>query len=123
MSAWLVSRWLVRSYCLILACGFFGCATTKVDWNSRVGKVTYDEIVVDMGPPDKQAKLQDGTCVAEWLTRRSSHVAYVGGFYGPGCYYYPPYYPAYTDYYSPDYYLRLVFDPEGRLQSWKQFRR
>ena len=105
-----------------------GCATPKVDWNSRVGKVTYDEVVVDLGPPDKQAKLQNGTVVAEWVTHRPSHTVVVSGYYGAGCYY-PPYYyyapfpPIYTDYYSPAYWLRLTFDPNGTLEAWKNFRR
>jgi hypothetical protein len=104
-----------------------GCATVKVDWDSRVGKVTFDEIVVDMGPPDKQAKLQDGTLVAEWITRRASHTTVVSGYYGGGGYY-PHYYyapagPVYTDYYSPDYFLRLTFGADGKLQAWKKLRR
>jgi hypothetical protein len=48
-----------------------GCSTTKkVDWNSRVGSYTYDQAMVEYGPPDKQAKLSDGRTVAEWITRR-----------------------------------------------------
>jgi hypothetical protein len=27
--------------------------------------------LVELGPPDKQAKLSDGKTVAEWITRRS----------------------------------------------------
>ena len=28
-----------------------------------------------------------------------------------------------VDYYMPDYFLRLVFDPSGRLKEWKRFAR
>jgi hypothetical protein len=27
--------------------------------------------------------------------------------------------PTYVD--SPDYYLRLIFGPDGKLQTWKKF--
>ena len=40
-----------------------GCATNRVDWNARVGNYTYQQAVLDMGPPDRQAKLEDGTTV------------------------------------------------------------
>jgi hypothetical protein len=49
-----------------------GCSTTKkVDWNSRVGSYTYDQAIIEYGPPDKQAKLGDGRTVVEWITRHS----------------------------------------------------
>jgi len=102
-----------------------GCATPKIDWNSRVGKITFDEVVVDMGPPDRQAKLQNGVVVAEWLTRRSSRTLVLSGYYGADCFY-PHYFapvPLYTDYQSPDHFLRLTFNADGRLHSWKNIRR
>ena len=42
-----------------------------MNWNSRVGNFTYDQAVIELGPPDKQAKLSDNTVVAEWIKRRS----------------------------------------------------
>ena len=113
---------------LALVCFTCGCAATKVDWDSRVGKVTYDEIVVDLGPPDKQAKLQDGTIVAEWMTRRATQMTtVVGGYYGRGYYhphaFYGPLDATYIDSYSPAYFVRLTFAPDGKLQSWKKLRR
>jgi len=105
-----------------------GCATTKIDWNSRIGKGTYDETVVEIGPPDKQATLRDGTIVAEWITRRATHTtAVVSGYYGAGYYYpgafYGPVAPTYVDSYALDFILRLTFGPDGKLQSWKKLRR
>ena len=112
---------------LVLAVCLAGCATSKTNWSTLVGKVTFDEVVVDMGPPDKQARLQDGTIVAEWITRRATHTTTIIGGYGPGYYYpgawYGPVGPTYTDYYSPDFFLRLTFGPDGKLQSWKKLRR
>jgi len=97
-----------------------GCATNKIDWAARVGTYTHDEAVVELGPPDKQEKLTDGTVVAEWLIQRG-RVAYVGGagYYG---------YPGWRGYYGPsyiqsgpDYFVRLMFDTNGKLIAWKKF--
>jgi len=102
-----------------------GCSTPRVDWQARVGRYTYDQAVLELGPPDKQATLTDGTRVADWVTRRggmeSVAVGGVGGYYGPYCY--RPWYPAYVNHYVPDYFLRLIFDPEGTLEGWKKFAR
>lgn len=64
--------WLF-TFLLLVAAFISGCKTTPpVDWDSRVGTYTYDQAVIELGPPDKQAKLDDGKTVAEWITRRSS---------------------------------------------------
>jgi hypothetical protein len=106
----------------MLAWCLAGCATTpKIDWNSRLGNYTYDQAVVELGPPDRSAQLTDGSVVAEWLTMRGysgGAVYHYGGPYyrwspGPMIYHYadPP---------APDRFLRLVFGPDGKLASWKQ---
>jgi hypothetical protein len=98
-----------------------GCATDKTDWSSRIGIFTYDQAVTELGPPDKYAKLSDGTMVAEWLTRRGYSGGSVSMFYGYGhpYYYHPlPYY--YSDPGSPDYFIRLTFGPDGKLTAWKR---
>jgi len=100
-----------------------GCATNRTDWNSRVGNYTYDQAVLEMGPPDKQTKLSDGKTVAEWYTRSSGgsglSIGVGGGSYGshsgmgvgmsksmdsggsgPG--------------------LKLVFGTDGKLNSWSK---
>jgi len=116
--------------CLIGMAGIIlvGCTTRPtVDWNARLGSYTFDQAVIDLGPPDKQATLSDGGLVAEWMTRRGS---FYGTGYGAAYYGHPHrpygYYPGYAmapyemDK-SPDQYLRLVFDPERRLSGWNQF--
>lgn len=102
-----------------------GCATAKIDWNARLGNYSYDQAVLELGPPDKEAKLTDGTVVADWLTRRGFRYPYTTtGCYGPCApWYYGPLYPTYTDAYSPDYYLRLTFASDGKLRVWKKFAR
>src|SRR5689334_12405830 len=91
---------------LLVALLVAGCATNKADWSSRVGTYTLDQAILELGPPDKQAQLQDKSVVADWMLRRGyayhyPAYTYWGSFYGPV---YPGYY---TDGYSPDSFLRL----------------
>ena len=59
---------------LVLALFASGCASKpKVDWNARVGNFTYDQAVIELGPPARQSTLSDGRKVAEWVT------GYTGG--------------------------------------------
>ncbi|MGC8830233.1 MAG: hypothetical protein ACP5MG_10755 [Verrucomicrobiia bacterium] len=92
----------------------FGCATKpKIDWNARVGNYTFDDAVKEFGPPDKSARLSDGTMICEWLQIRG----YTRGHYV----YFPgslPYY--WTEPPSPDRFLRLTFSPDGKLIEWKK---
>lgn len=97
-----------------------GCATKRIDWGARVGNYTFDQAVAEIGPPDKQAKLTDGTLVAEWMTGRGQHQMFATGGYYRSPYHMWPYAPTYVDTYSPDYFLRLTFGPDGRLQAWKK---
>lgn len=97
-----------------------GCASTPpVNWNARIGNYTFDQAVIDLGPPDKQAKLSNGQTVAEWIHREHS-AASIGigtGFFTPGVgvgvgesvgsgY--------------REHILKLVFGPDGRLVSWSK---
>jgi hypothetical protein len=95
------------------------CATMRVDWSARVGHFSYDQAVLELGPPDKSATLKDGTVVAEWLTRRGYSYGY--SVYGYSPWYYGPFYPGYGEVNSPDYFLRLTFGPDGMLKAWKRF--
>lgn len=102
-----------------------GCATTpKIDWTSRVGSYTYDQAVMDFGPPQRFAKLSDGGTVAEWLTSRGYVYASSPFVYGYYPFWYGPFYPGYVDLYTaPNRYLRLIFDPKGILKDWRKFYR
>lgn len=91
-----------------------GCASNKIDWGSRVGNYTFDDVVLEMGPPDKVATLQDGTKVAEWLTSKGRRMG--GSFFiSRGRFIHST-----PDFEGPDYYMRLIFDQDGRLTSYKQ---
>jgi len=107
--------------CFSLVVFLAGCTTHKKDWNARVGNFTFDQAVVEMGPPTKQAKLIDGTLVAEWETQRGyAQTSYVGGGYYGRRGYYGGYAPMPVTTVSPTYFLRLTFAPDGKLQSWKR---
>jgi hypothetical protein len=50
-----------------------GCASTpKIDWQSQVGSATYDSVVKELGPPDKESRLTDGTLISEWISASRS---------------------------------------------------
>jgi len=105
---------------LPLSVALTGCSTTKkVDWNGRVGTYTYDQAILELGPPDKQAKLSDGQTVAEWITRRSGGAGltigtgYYGGSGGVGVS------QSVGSGYG-DRSLKLTFDTEGRLSNWSK---
>jgi hypothetical protein len=106
--------------------GWAGCATQRVDFSARVGQLTFDQAVLELGAPDKQARLTDGTVVAEWRTQRGQAAVYstARGFYGPaGWPYYGSLAPTYYQPATPDYFLRLTFGPDGKLAAWKHYAR
>jgi hypothetical protein len=112
-------RW-TRLIWTVLVCFAAGCASTpKIDWSSRVGNYTYDQAILELGPPDKAAELSDGTLVADWSSRtRSGPVFSFGlgtGFYGRNS--------AVSVGQSVSTggagaQLRLTFDPDRRLRQW-----
>ena len=110
---------------LALADALAGCASTpRIDWTARMGHYSYDQAIKDLGPPDRTAKLSDGTVVSEWLAHRGPILVQTQPFY-PG-----PYGPAgpmpstaYAEVYAPNYYMRLTFAPDGLLESYKDVMR
>ena len=106
---------------LLAALLFAGCATgPKIDWAARVGHYTYDQAVLEFGPPDKVAKLDSGIIVANWITQRG-YAYTTGGGVAYGAYPGTVVVPNYTTAYSPTYYLRLTFGADGRLTDWKKY--
>jgi len=103
----------------LIMLGLMGCATARIDWNSRVGSYTYDQAVLDLGPPERSETLSDGTKVAEWMISRGyarGTMTSLGGYhyYGyPGIHYY-------TEQPSPDHLIRLTFSKEGLLRAWRK---
>ncbi len=105
---------------LALVCMAVSCASTpKVDWNSRMGRYTFDQAVLDMGPPERSSELSDGTKVAEWFVRAGSSMSFgVGtGYYGSGSGVGVG--QSVTSGRSGQY-LRLTFNTEGVLAAWEK---
>lgn len=107
----------------LLIVALSGCATRpRVDWASRIGNYTYDQAVLELGPPDKTATLASGERIADWVLRRGYSRVYFSSVFGAYPYYIGPTHPVYVDSF-PEVVLRLTFDREGRLQSWKRITR
>ena len=105
---------------LLLLATLVGCASHKIDWNARVGNYTFDQAVIELGPPAKQARLTDGTIVAKWQTQRGHTQIYYAPAYGYRGGYYGGFYPPPVTSWSPDAFLRLTFDAAGNLKEWKK---
>ena len=70
-------------FSLLRACWPPVVSRQRIDWAARVGNYTYDQAVMDFGPPDKSAKLTNGTVVADWLTQRGYVTTYSSfGYWG-----------------------------------------
>jgi len=107
-----MGRLLLAAVCAVLL--FSACQTgSKIDWPARVGNYTYDQAVTEMGPPDKAAKLTDGTTVNEWLLQRGSSGGLVQFHRGW-------WYERVEENSGPDYFLRLTFGADGKLKEWKR---
>ena len=98
-----------------------GCVTPQIDWSARVGHYTYDQAVLELGPPDRYAKLSDGSTIADWLTERGQVVMTPGPYFVPAGCYSGPLTPIHSETYLPARYLRLGFDTTGELKTWKKF--
>jgi len=107
-----------------LAAGFIaGCATNPpVAWDSRVGHYTYAQAVHELGPPNRQIQLSNGSSEYRWIARTSpvNPGYHAGGMdnngmngvnngfgigHGPGI---------------SDRYLQLTFDTSGVLTAWSK---
>ena len=96
-----------------------GCQFAKpINWNSRMGSYTYDQAVIEMGPPDSQAKLSDGRLVTKWVTRYGGG----GSVIVSGGYYSNPYGMGIVQT-TPNYYERrliLTFNTNNVLAAWSK---
>ena len=108
-----VSMRLVFSLACALAF-LLGCATPGIDWQARLGNYTYDQAVLELGPPENSATLSDGTRVGDWLISP-------GRSGGGGTYFITRGYIIHhiPDHDGPDRFARLTFDPQGRLTDYK----
>jgi hypothetical protein len=114
------TKFWIRPIVLSVLAAFFivGCASKpKVDWDSRIGNYTYDQAVVELGPPDREATTSDGKKVVDWVVGRSGGGGFsfgVGGYSGPvgvGV-------SKSTGPGPQDKILRLTFGQDGKLLTW-----
>ena len=101
-----------------------GCAGPKIDWSTRVGSYTFDDAVHEMGPPERQATLSDGSKVIDWVTERgfrNGPAGFGSRFHYPGRYgYYDPSLSTQFETRSPDRIVRLTFTADGKLKEAKR---
>jgi hypothetical protein len=97
-----------------------GCASKpQPDWNQRIGTYTFDDAARELGPPAGSTRLQDGSTVADWFLKYGSQMSFGfgtgmygrGGGVSVGQTVTPP---------PKAHYLRLTFDPSGKLQRWEK---
>ena len=56
----------------VLAALCLGCAPKLLDkYKSRIGSLTYDQALLELGPPDRVADLDGGGKIADWLQQAS----------------------------------------------------
>jgi hypothetical protein len=110
---------------LITLTAWMGCAH-RVDWNARVGLYTYDQAVLELGPPERSATLTDNRLVCEWRVMQGTKtlMLYGGAGYGwgyrPAGGWYVPVGPVFaTESPNPDRVLRLIFSAEMVLENWQ----
>ena len=99
---------------------FSGCASRpKVDWNSRIGNYTYNQAVLEMGPPDGEVTLNDGRKVAQWILGRSAGSGLTVGFGGISGHTGVGVSQSVGSGFR-DQVLRLTFGPDGNLAEWNR---
>lgn len=114
MTRWwnLASRMLslVGLAVLLAGCESYG----RADWNTRVGKYSWDQALEELGPPESDAKTSDGSRVADWVISKSrTYSTAVRG-------------PLFWSWGGQDVtttaesHLLLTFAPDGKLRSWKR---
>jgi hypothetical protein len=89
-----------------------GCSAPPVDWKARVGRYSYDDAVREMGVPDRETHLSDGSTASEWLKARGMSEGTMVMPRGAAI-------QDFQTYNDPNTYLDLIFDKAGRLASWK----
>lgn len=99
------------------ACALWvGCATSQqAQWGHRVGSLTYEQAVTELGPPNKTNSVTDGGMIAQWVTGRTTGSAFnaaddvsSGPFAG---------YRANASR-MPGHVLALEFGPDHKLVQW-----
>jgi hypothetical protein len=90
-----------------------GCVTVlPVDWDSRVGHYTYAEAVNELGPPNRQIRLSNGTTEFKWFSPVPGNFGTgMNNGFGPNQNFNPGF---------NNRYLLLTFDRNGVLTAWSK---
>ena len=116
--------WSLIVVSIIISLLLTSCATTESRtsvWESRIGNYSYNQAVAELGAPLETRKLNTGGTSAEWLTRRNAAspvTQSIGtGFHAGGADAAVGQSVAQT---PKNEYLRLAFDPTGKLAKWER---
>ena len=91
-----------------------GCkAKTGQNWDQSVGEATYDDIVRQLGPPERETTLSDGARVGDWFLRRGPTTSTFQSF--PNTLMTMGHLHEF-----PDSLLRFSFDKDGVMREWKR---
>lgn len=96
-------------------------STPPIDWGSRIGAYSYDDSVIELGPPDRMTLISTGR-VAEWVTGhdRAPTFSFGVGSYGRsggvGV-------GTSTGGDLTEKLLRLTFDDRDQLVTWENTKR
>jgi len=111
----MIIKQLINLMALIVVTAFLtGCVgKPAIDWESRIGQVTYDDVVRELGPPEKETTLTDGARIGDWFIRRgqvsTSFHTFPDGRTTHG-----------ISHQFPDKMIRLTFGKDGQLSAWKR---
>ncbi len=115
MNPWIAGGRTVMA--VLLALFLAGCAGKSAkNWESQVGTLTYDQALLELGPPNHVADLDGGGKVAQWLMQSSRVYSSPAVVYGP----WAPWGAATavgSVYSTPNVFLLLTFGPDSKLVS------
>lgn len=112
-----VSGLSILTFLLPLWLLLVGCQNKgAILWDGRVGTYNYDQAIIELGPPDKEATTSEGVTVCQWMVSKSRTF-----LRNPGFYYWSPMGGTIGDVSSsPDVFLQLTFAKDRRLSAWKK---
>jgi hypothetical protein len=75
-----IARATIMMAAAFILVGFLAGCVTPINWQARVSVYSYDQAVMDYGPPGRLAKLSGGSTVAEWMTERGEVIVTPGPY-------------------------------------------
>ncbi len=98
-----------------------GCATSqRAEWNTRVGNLTFEQAVTELGPPNKTNSVTDGGLIAQWVTGRTTGSAFNAADEASSSPF-PSFHSTVAR--LPSHVLALEFGPDHKLVQWAKVSR